>query len=47
MDAAGKEFDDIADGIDFLVTSGIADPERVGLGGGSYGGFAAAWFASL
>jgi dipeptidyl aminopeptidase/acylaminoacyl peptidase len=45
-DAAGKEFDDIADAIDFLVTMGIADRDRVGLGGGSYGGFAAAWFAS-
>ncbi|MGE5342472.1 MAG: prolyl oligopeptidase family serine peptidase [Candidatus Omnitrophota bacterium] len=45
-DAAGKEFDDIADGIDFLVNKGIADKERVGLGGGSYGGYAAAWFAS-
>lgn len=45
-DAAGKEFDDLADAIDFLVEEGIADPERVGLGGGSYGGFAAAWFAS-
>ena len=43
-DAAGKEFDDVADAIDFLVERGIADPERVGLGGGSYGGFAAAWF---
>jgi dipeptidyl aminopeptidase/acylaminoacyl peptidase len=46
MDAAGKEFDDVADGIDFLVEKGIADGTRVGLGGGSYGGYAAAWFAS-
>lgn len=46
MDAAGGEFDDIADGIDFLVAEGLADPDRVGLGGGSYGGFAAAWFSS-
>ncbi len=46
MDAAGKEFDDIADGIEHLVSIGVADPERVGLGGGSYGGFAAAWFAT-
>ncbi|MBN1164383.1 MAG: S9 family peptidase [Candidatus Krumholzibacteriota bacterium] len=46
MDAAGGEFDDIADGIDYLVSSGLADPERVGLGGGSYGGFASAWFAT-
>lgn len=45
-DPAGKEFDDIADGIDFLVKTGLADGERVGLGGGSYGGYAAAWFAT-
>lgn len=45
-DAAGKEFDDVADGIEYLVSRGMADPGRVGLGGGSYGGFAAAWFAS-
>ncbi|MBN2365763.1 MAG: S9 family peptidase [Calditrichaeota bacterium] len=44
--AAGVEFDDVADGIDYLVDQGIADRNRVGLGGGSYGGFAAAWFAS-
>ena len=46
QDPAGKEFDDIADGIDYLIKKGIADAERVGLGGGSYGGFAAAWFGS-
>lgn len=45
-DAAGKEFDDIADGIDHLIATGIADPEKVALTGGSYGGYAAAWFAS-
>lgn len=45
-DPAGKEFDDVADGIDYLVERGIVDGERVGLGGGSYGGFAAAWFAT-
>lgn len=45
-DPAGKEFDDIADGIDFLVGRNLADPERVGLSGGSYGGYAAAWFAT-
>jgi dipeptidyl aminopeptidase/acylaminoacyl peptidase len=45
-DPAGKEFDDVADGIEFLIKKSIADPERVGLGGGSYGGYAAAWFAS-
>jgi dipeptidyl aminopeptidase/acylaminoacyl peptidase len=46
MDPAGKEFDDIADGIDYLVKQGIADKDRIGLGGGSYGGYAAAWFSS-
>lgn len=45
-DAAGKEFDDIADGIEHLSRNGPADAERVGLGGGSYGGYAAAWFGS-
>lgn len=45
-DPAGKEFDDVADGIAHLVTIGLADSERVGLGGGSYGGYAAAWFAT-
>lgn len=46
-DPAGKEFDDIADGITHLVKKGLADPERVGVGGGSYGGYAAAWFATF
>ena len=45
-DPAGIEFDDIADGIDALVEKGYADKDRVGLGGGSYGGYAAAWFSS-
>ncbi|UCG50477.1 MAG: S9 family peptidase [Candidatus Latescibacterota bacterium] len=45
-DPAGKEFDDVADGIDYLIDQGMVDRERVGLGGGSYGGFAAAWFSS-
>ncbi len=44
-DAAGVEFDDVADGIKYLVDRGMVDPGQVGLGGGSYGGFAAAWFA--
>ncbi len=45
-DAAGVEFDDVADGIDHLVQIGLVDEDRVGLGGGSYGGYAAAWFSS-
>ena len=46
MDPAGKEFDDLADGIDYLVAEKGADKERVGMAGGSYGGYAAAWFAT-
>ena len=45
-DPAGKEFDDLADGIEYLIKEGIADRDRVGLGGGSYGGYASAWFAT-
>lgn len=46
MDLAGKEFDDLADGIDWAVSEKGADPERVGMAGGSYGGYASAWFAT-
>ncbi len=46
MDPAGKEFDDLADAIDYLVAEKGADKERVGMAGGSYGGYAAAWFAT-
>jgi dipeptidyl aminopeptidase/acylaminoacyl peptidase len=45
-DAAGKEFDDIIDGIDYLIAQGIADSSRVGVTGGSYGGYASAWMST-
>lgn len=38
--------DDLA-GIDAVVSSGLADAERVGVMGGSYGGFMAAWLPTL
>jgi len=31
--------DDITDGVNWLIDQGIADPERVGIYGGSYGGY--------
>ena len=31
--------DDISDGVNWLIDQGIADPERVGIYGGSYGGY--------
>ncbi|MCB0274615.1 MAG: S9 family peptidase, partial [Calditrichaeota bacterium] len=37
----GKKMqDDITDGVKWLIKEGIADPERVGIYGGSYGGYA-------
>ncbi len=46
MDPAGTEFDDIADAIEWAVKEKGADPERVGMAGGSYGGYASGWFAT-
>src|SRR5690625_3584613 len=45
-DAGGAEFDDIVDGIDHLIAEGIADEERIGVTGGSYGGYASAWMST-
>lgn len=45
-DLAGAEFDDIVDGVDYLIKQGIADPERIGVTGGSYGGYASAWMST-
>jgi dipeptidyl aminopeptidase/acylaminoacyl peptidase len=45
-DMAGKEFDDVVDGVDYLIEQGIADEEKVGVTGGSYGGYATGWFAT-
>lgn len=42
-DYAGPEFDDLVDGVDYLVEAGLVDKARVGVTGGSYGGFATAW----
>ena len=42
-DAGGKEFDDVLTGIDALIVRGLVDPRRVGITGGSYGGFFTAW----
>ena len=35
--------DDITDGTKWLVEQGIADPDRIGIYGASYGGYAALW----
>ena len=46
-DPAGKEFDDLVDAVDHLVATGLADPKKVGITGGSYGGYAANWGATF
>ena len=45
-DPAGKEFDDLVDAIDHLVNIGLVDRAKVGITGGSYGGYASAWGAT-
>ncbi|MRJ42798.1 MULTISPECIES: S9 family peptidase [Idiomarina] len=45
-DYAGKEFDDLVDGKNHLVEMGLVDGKKVGITGGSYGGFASAWGAT-
>lgn len=45
-DMGGREFDDIVDGVDHLIATGLTDGERVGVTGGSYGGYATAWLST-
>lgn len=45
-DPAGAEFQDILDGIQHLADRGMVDQDRVGIMGGSYGGYFSAWGAT-
>lgn len=45
-DAAGKEFDDLVDAVDHFIATGLAAKDKVGITGGSYGGYASAWGAT-
>lgn len=45
-DEAGKEFDDLVDAIVHFSENGLVDKKRVGITGGSYGGYASAWGAT-
>ncbi len=42
-DWGGMDFQDIMDGVDLLIEQRIADPNRLGIGGWSYGGFMTSW----
>ncbi len=46
-DPAGKEFDDLVDAVDHLIATGLVDKDRVGVTGGSYGGYATAWCSTF
>ncbi len=45
-DMGGREFDDIVDGVDHLIAAGTVDSTKVGVTGGSYGGYATAWLST-
>lgn len=45
-DPGGEDCKDLLSGLDYLVKKGIADPERIGLIGGSYGGFMTSWLVT-
>ena len=42
-DWGGADYKDVMAGVDAMVASGIADPNRLAIGGWSYGGYMAAW----
>jgi len=42
-DLGGKDFQDIMTGVDHLIRIGLADPDRLGIFGGSYGGYMTNW----
>jgi dipeptidyl aminopeptidase/acylaminoacyl peptidase len=46
-DPAGKEFDDCVDAVDHLINTGLVDRAKVGITGGSYGGYASGWGATF
>lgn len=46
-DPPGDEFYDLVDAIGYLSQRGLVNRQRVGITGGSYGGFASAWGATI
>lgn len=42
-DWGGGDFNDLMSGVDYVIKSGVADPDRLGVMGWSYGGFMTSW----
>jgi dipeptidyl aminopeptidase/acylaminoacyl peptidase len=42
-DWGGGDFKDVMEGVDDLIAKGLADPDRLGIAGWSYGGYMAEW----
>lgn len=45
-DVGGGEYRDLMSGVDAIIERGIADPDRLGVGGWSWGGYMTAWVVS-
>ncbi|MBA2451777.1 MAG: S9 family peptidase, partial [Chloroflexia bacterium] len=45
-DVGGNEYRDMMSGVDAMIERGIADPDRLGIGGWSWGGYMTAWTVS-
>jgi dipeptidyl aminopeptidase/acylaminoacyl peptidase len=45
-DMGGADAQDLLSGLDMLVSRGVADPKRLGVTGGSYGGFMTSWLVT-
>ena len=43
MDWGGKDFEDLMEGVDYVIDMGVADPDQLAIMGGSYGGFMTFW----
>lgn len=43
LDWGGMDFQDIMAGVDYCIACGIADPEKLGVTGWSYGGYMTCW----
>ena len=46
QDWGGGDFQDLMTGVDKVIAMGVADPERLGVMGWSYGGFMTSWIVT-